>query len=129
MIRHYSPEQLCPFLADVSEASERERKFLDYVIFIFEKHAQTYHERAGEIFQEYADKYRKKRSEIGVQQTLKLALNCLEQKNPIKAAQICRETLSNKTLILDGKSRQTIQTLLSEIESVQKEEDELLPKC
>ena len=129
MIRHYSPEQLCPFLADVSEASERERRFLDYVISIFEKHAQAYHERAGEIFQEYADKYRQKKSEIGVQQTLKLALNCLEQKNPIKAAQICRETLSNKTFILDGKSRQTIQTLLSEIESVQKEEGELLPKC
>lgn len=115
MIERYQPEQLYLFLK--GDDFERKRQFWNYIISIFEKHAETYRHRKGEIFAQCAEKYRQKRSELLVREGFKQMQDYLEKKNLQKAAQICRELLSDKTLCLADDSRQTLQQILEKIES------------
>ncbi|HOQ03820.1 MAG TPA: glycosyltransferase family 2 protein [Anaerohalosphaeraceae bacterium] len=115
MIERYRPEQLYPFLK--GDDFERKKQFWNYIISIFEKHAETYRQRKGEIFAQCAEKYRQRRSEILVREGFKQVQVNLERKNLLGAAQLCRQLLSDKSLCLADDSRQTLQQILEAIEA------------
>jgi glycosyltransferase involved in cell wall biosynthesis/ADP-heptose:LPS heptosyltransferase/predicted O-methyltransferase YrrM/ubiquinone/menaquinone biosynthesis C-methylase UbiE len=129
MIQSYPPTVLYPGLSEISDPQLREGRFLDYVISVFEKLAQTYRDRSGRIFEEYAKKYRKKRSgntsinpidnphiKGTLQSQLSLAQVHIEQGELDKAAGIYRHILSNKNLLIPTELRESLERLLERLE-------------
>ncbi|HOL87659.1 MAG TPA: glycosyltransferase family 2 protein [Anaerohalosphaeraceae bacterium] len=121
MIERYQPEQLYPFLK--GDDFERKKQFWNYIVSIFEKHADTYRQRQGEVFARCAEKYRQRRPEILVREGFKRVQNSLEKKNVRQAAELCRQLLSDKSLYLADGSRQTLQQILEQIETNCPEKD------
>ncbi|MEJ5259281.1 MAG: FkbM family methyltransferase [Anaerohalosphaeraceae bacterium] len=117
MLERYSPEQLCPAAAAERDAYERRRIFWDYVVSIFEKHAETYADRNGELFAQCAEKYRRKRAEILVREGFQFIQEAIQEKNVRQAVRICRDLLSDKTLNLSEDSRQMLQQILHQLEA------------
>jgi glycosyltransferase involved in cell wall biosynthesis len=130
MIQAYPPTVLCPALSELSDPGLREGRFLEYVISVFEKLAQTYRDRSGGIFEEYAQKYRQRKSELSgvspaenpiiqgtLQSQLSLAQVHIEQGDWEKAAGIYRQLLSNKNLPIHTELRESLERLVQRLET------------
>lgn len=130
MIRIYPPTLLCPGLSQISDSALRESKFRDYIIAVFEKLALTYRDRSGQIFEEYAQKYRQNKSGLSgvsmmdipiIQETLQNQLSLaqvhVEQGDWEKAAGIYRQLLSNKNLPIHTELRESLETIIRRLEA------------
>ncbi|HPY76219.1 MAG TPA: glycosyltransferase, partial [Anaerohalosphaeraceae bacterium] len=130
MLRNYPPTALCPKLSELTDPTEQEIQFLGYVISVFEKLAKVHRDQSGWIFEEYAQKYRQKKSGLSkdflaespiiqgsLQNQLSLAQVHMEQGDLEKAAIIYRQILSNKKLMIHTELRETIQGLLLRLEA------------
>ncbi len=129
MLERYSPEQLCLSVATVRDAFDRRRVFWDYVVSIFEKHAETYADRNGEIFAQCAEKYRQKRAEILVREGFHLIQEAIGEKNVRQAVRICRDLLSDKTLNLSEDCRQMLQQILLQLEANHPDKEPVFQMC
>jgi glycosyltransferase involved in cell wall biosynthesis len=116
MLNRYRPEQLAPFLTEKDDF-ERYKQFLDYVVRIFEKHAQTYRQRHGEIFARSAEKYRQKRSEFLVREGFRLIQDYLEREEFKQAERICRKLLSDNSCRLSDACRQSLEQIAAQTEA------------
>lgn len=133
MLRNYPPTALCPKLSELTDPTEQEIQFLGYVISVFEELAKVHRDQSGWIFEEYAQKYRQKKSGLSkdflaespiiqgsLQNQLSLAQVHMEQGDLEKAAIIYRQILSNKKLMIHTELRETIQGLLLRLEAENK---------
>ena len=63
MVSLYPPDVLCPHIADIHDAAEKEQRYYEFLSRTFYKHAEGEMVRFGEYFREYGDYYRNKLSQ------------------------------------------------------------------
>jgi glycosyltransferase involved in cell wall biosynthesis len=60
MISLYPPDVLCPLIAGISDAAEKQQRYYEYLVRTFHRHAEGPMVEYGEYFREYADYYRRR---------------------------------------------------------------------
>ena len=63
MVSLYPPDVLCPQIAGISDAAEKQQRYYECLMRTFHRHAEGPMVEYGEYFREYADYYRDKLSE------------------------------------------------------------------
>lgn len=130
MVQIYPDSLLCPGFSAISEPGMREQKVLDYIVGVFDRLARTYKDRSGQVFEQYAQKYRQKKSALSgslvkgdhivkgsLETQLSLAQVHLEQGDLEKAASIYRQILSNNNLPVSAELRGTVKKILQKLDS------------
>ena len=63
MVSLYPPDVLCPQIAGISDAAQKERRYFEYLMRAFYKHAEGSMVQYAEHFREYGDYYKDKLSQ------------------------------------------------------------------